>query len=183
MDIKWTDKKVPITALLDGTVKGQPWPVSVTQGNLHFFDGGTEDDNLFCIPVNGDDTVCPADSGGVDFYCLDTEIVTVCRTVAALLRALIASDKAEDKAYADMGRPDLVKNRTNLNAAPRLVTFDERVRELEILGATTSDAQSVAEVELTDNPVGSHRMFLVYEAAPISADLSASGATGEGKDS
>ena len=44
-----------------------------------------------------------------------------------------------------------MKSTNNKGAA--MVTYEDRVRQLEVEGCTTSDAQSVADVEVMDNKI------------------------------
>lgn len=88
-----TADRLAVTALLNDEVDGQPWPVLMTQGNLHYFANGTDDECLRCIPVEWrGDHIDPADTGGVDYDYIEPELADCCRAIAGLLRAQIAFD-------------------------------------------------------------------------------------------
>lgn len=94
--IDWvTAETVSVSAVTNREVEGQPWPVVVANGNLHFFSGGTDDADLRCIPLNADDTLSPADTGAVDFDCIEVELADCCRSIAALIRSQIALETME----------------------------------------------------------------------------------------
>lgn len=63
----------------------------------------------------------------------------------------------------------------------RIVSFDERVRELEGLGATTSDAQSVVEVERRKHDVFECRIYDGPVAIEVEAFLSLDDAEDHGE--
>lgn len=89
--MSWNDaKKLNVTDAMDNKIEGQPWPVVVTQGNLHYLSGGTDDDNLRCIPLNADNTFDPTDVVLVDHSAIEVELSRCCRSIAALLRNQIA---------------------------------------------------------------------------------------------
>lgn len=92
--MRWTDNgPFPITALMANEVEGQPWPVLVTQGNVHYFSGGTEDDDLRCIPIYAENTANAGDTGGVEYDRIEPEVAAACRAVAEVLRQQIAYEQ------------------------------------------------------------------------------------------
>ena len=116
--MSWGDNGVSVVDLLSGTVEGQPWPVAVQQGHLHYFEGGTEDDNLVCIPLNNNGTVNtgPGEAGVVEFYSIDPEVAEVCRRVADLLRSLIEADRISCEQNEANGFPQYAVSAVNIPA-------------------------------------------------------------------
>lgn len=87
---RWGDKRVPAMDIArgPGKVVGSPWPAAIAMGHLFFFEGGTRNVDLQCIPLYGDQTVDTGDAGPVDFDMIEPEEAECAGRVADLLRSL-----------------------------------------------------------------------------------------------
>jgi hypothetical protein len=96
MQQKWSDNSVTLTAVTDGQVDNQPWPVVYADRNVFYFIAEDQADSaLACSPVNAGGTLCPQDVGLVEFDMISEEDKLVCYSIAILLRSLVARENAE----------------------------------------------------------------------------------------
>ena len=86
-ELGWDDGgPLPVRALMDHEVEGQPWPVLVLQGNVHYLEGGTDEEHLRCLPIYRGHVCNSSDAGGVDYDMIEPELGDICRAVIEVLR-------------------------------------------------------------------------------------------------